>query len=288
MRKLLLLAIAILALNCRSEWSPIGGGSATSGSWKAPVANVAALPVVGNSPGDCHTVTEVGVAFCWTGTIWVHGSSTLLNGLIAYWSFDGNAHDATANANHFTTFSASAPTYTTGMGSTQAITFDGSQYARLPYNSTLYPSGDLTLNCWVNTGSTATGPQIMGTDDDTAAGFNFALYLGNKIYYRLHTSGGQVVLNSSTFTYDTWAFMQMKWDSVNNVMYSGVNGTFASVTGPGAGPITNLNHLLQAGNVMTGKLSQCSYYSRLTTATEDACLYGGGTPPTYPFTGVCL
>lgn len=54
-------------------------------SWKAPVANAASLPTIGNSPGDVRTTLDTEIMYVWTGSAWVaanaSNSVTSLNGL---------------------------------------------------------------------------------------------------------------------------------------------------------------------------------------------------------------
>lgn len=70
-------------LSCQlGQWKKQG-----SGFWKDPVANFAALPLVGNNTGDVRMVTGLSRAFTWNGSSWValavdqNGNMTIPNNL---------------------------------------------------------------------------------------------------------------------------------------------------------------------------------------------------------------
>ena len=56
-----------------------------------------------------------------------HAQSYLTNGLVAYFPFNGNANDATANGNNGTNYGATLTTNRFGM-SNSAFNFNGSSY----------------------------------------------------------------------------------------------------------------------------------------------------------------
>lgn len=67
----------------------IGSGSTpTTTSWKDPVANYSALPLVGNTAGDVRATLDTSTLYVWNGTTWISSSPnqykvekfTLLNG----------------------------------------------------------------------------------------------------------------------------------------------------------------------------------------------------------------
>lgn len=51
-------------------WVALGGGGGGGGSWKDPVANVGALPSVGNTNGDVRVTLSTGRAYIWFTSSW--------------------------------------------------------------------------------------------------------------------------------------------------------------------------------------------------------------------------
>ena len=53
------------------DFTGSGGGGGGSGSWRAPVANFAALPPSGNAVGDMITTLDTLVIWAWDGAAWI-------------------------------------------------------------------------------------------------------------------------------------------------------------------------------------------------------------------------
>ncbi len=56
-----------------TRYPVLGGGS---GTWQSPVANAAALPLLGNTPGDTRVTLDTGSIYTWDGASWILQSST--------------------------------------------------------------------------------------------------------------------------------------------------------------------------------------------------------------------
>lgn len=122
MKKLLL--VLLLCVPAFAEFS-LGGGAPT---WKAAVANSAALPASGNSTNDCRVAQATTALYCWSGSAWVQqgGSSG-----VAWGAITGTLSDQTdlQTALNLTAPLAS-PTFTgtigTPLSSSRAMATDGS------------------------------------------------------------------------------------------------------------------------------------------------------------------
>jgi len=80
-----------------------------------------------------------------------HALGDLSDGLIAYYPFSGNAHDATGNGHDGTVHGATLSMDRFGHANS-AYRFDGlaTQYIEIPHDSSLDNLGQLTLSVWVN------------------------------------------------------------------------------------------------------------------------------------------
>jgi len=114
------------------------GGYAPWGfmSWKEPVANVAALPVGGNTPGDARVTEDTYNIWVWNGTIWVDqsGSGSVVPGGASGDVQFNNAGTFGGNADF--TYSGSGSITLTNPGGSSAITSNGNGLSQLILNDT--------------------------------------------------------------------------------------------------------------------------------------------------------
>jgi hypothetical protein len=209
-------------------------------------------------------------------------SGTLINGLVGYWPFCGNANDLSGNSNHGTVNGATLTTDRFGVAN-QAYSFDGTLNQDITGNLLNVPSSQFSISAWTlkNSINTATYPNNLnqwvfsfGTPNQNN-GFHLGLYG-----------------NNTSIVYGTWGNAQTSvsqysnsWDLVN-VVYT--NGTY-SVYKNGV-LVNNVNSAIsligssftignQIGNLneyWNGKLDDIGLWNRALTQQEITQLYQQG------------
>jgi hypothetical protein len=167
--------------------------------------------------------------------------SSLTNGLVAYYPFNGNASDASGNGNNGTVSGATLTQNMFGM-SNSAYSFDGvSDYISIPD----FPQADanqLTVSVWLKAYSWTNIPtpaqlyvDILGKDD-YQPGTRQWVCQGTRvgqIRWAVFTSTGEYDLDSiSELQTNQWYQVVMVWDGTNSSVY--INGVFdSSLSAPG-------------------------------------------------------
>ena len=200
----------------------------------------------------------------------------LQRGLVGWWKLDGNARDATPNANNGTVTGATATTDRKGTAS-RAYAFSGSaQYISMG-NSTTFNSSEVTLAAWVK----PTG--VSGLQEIIAKELQYKIRLnGTSIDILTSTNGTTWTRNytvSPGLSAGNWYHIAATISSSANEIKVYVNGAQVGATTNNAGTITafNTNSLYLAthnagGELLTGSLDDARFYGRALSAAEISAL----------------
>lgn len=227
--------------------------------------------------------------------------STLLTGLLAHYSLDeqsGTRYDSTSN--HLDLAPTNAPGYAAGViGNAATFVFASAQ--ALTHAS----SSDFDIS---NTTGKAFSFWMLHNDVGTYAKFQMSRdKLGNRFYQVLRLAsatvataavfddaGANVGTGNLTISPGSWAFYLMWWDPADRKAYLSVNnGTPVVSTALTNAPKTTGACVFEIGGGAFGSTSdmlmdEVAIFDRVPTSTERACLFGSGSPPAYPYSGVCL
>lgn len=156
----------------------------------------------------------------------VTGGTVSTPGLVAYYQFDGNAHDATVNNNNGTVYQWSSsssgwgptttatvtvpnPAYETGKKG-QALKFNGTGlFVKAPPTTSLAVKGAMTISAWIKKGS---GTNFQAIAAGNAISYFFGLNSGKKTSLLLDKDGSSPswdlaqVINSSALNAD-WTYV---------------------------------------------------------------------------------
>ncbi|MDB5156186.1 MAG: 5-Nucleotidase domain protein [Mucilaginibacter sp.] len=136
-------------------------------------------------------------------------------GILAYWSFDGNANDFSGNNFNGT---ATSVTSVSDHNSTNgfAYGFNGSSsYVSVPDNTALRLNNtDFTLNAWVKLNSIGSAMQLMAKRSSTADGWGWSVTTAGKLFFGpggLSTS----VTSSGALTTGVWHMVTLEYQKMN-------------------------------------------------------------------------
>lgn len=223
-------------------------------------------------------------------------SSSLLTGLQDYWKMDessGNAADSTSSARTLTNVNATP--FVAGKLNNAADLENGSTQN---FTRASFPvhGGAFTWSFWLNRESVVDTVAFIAKWASFPNGVEYLVYTtggGNNI--QLHIADGAA---SSTATAvaapgaGTWVHVVawMDTDKVPHIqLNNGTNNAGSALAGTPASSVTTLFIGNGASVVVNadGLMDEIGFWNRALTSTERTCLDGGGTPPAYPFTGVC-
>lgn len=123
------------------------------------------------------------------------------NGLVGWYSFNGNANDESGNGNN-ATYIGSGVTLTSGHDgvSNSAYNFDGisGSYIRIPADD--FPVADRTISLWFNVPTVSNKPELMGYGGDGNCGTSFfmGLNISNQASYQC---SGHCDMNTINYPY---------------------------------------------------------------------------------------
>lgn len=216
-------------------------------------------------------------------------NTTLGNGLISYWKFDGNSTDELGVGNGTDT----AITYSVGNGKlVQGAGFNGSSSKVVLPQLAAYKPTNFTISAWVKT--TASGYQEVFesyNQSGTPAGFEFRqngagieLVVGNGGAFTI-TSGVRTINNG------VWNHVTGTYDGATVRLYvnglldtSGANATGVAYTGDTRVRI-GVNNYTGATETywFNGAIDEVGFWNRALTAAEVDELYNKGVGQQYPF-----
>lgn len=221
--------------------------------------------------------------------------SSLLTGLQAYYAFETLTFDSTGNGNTLT--NNNGVTQASGiLGQAASFASASSQSLSHASSAPFVMSGNtpFTITGWINLATFTGLPPLVGKDDggttseyvvcviQTTHEFNFTVSSNG-------TSFVSVSLFSPVPTTGTWYFLCAKYDGVN-ISLSVNNGTpvtTAFSAGVFAGTsVFNIGRFVRTGDFTNGLIDQVGIWKVALTPTQITALYGSGSPPAYPFTGI--
>jgi len=271
-----------------------------------------AVPVIADGTVVCTATPHSGIGFSETTLSASAGlqcdrpaagggaPSSLLDGLVSYWKLDeaSGTREDTPGSNDLTdnnTVGSAAGI----LGNAASFVAANSEYLSHTDNAPLSTGDiDFTFAYWVNLNNNNTRMTLVGKD--VAGGREYELNFNSTrfefdVFNGVDTQLGQVANNNLGLpSTGTWYFLVVWHDATANTVNIAANAGTANVAATsgavGDGNATfNLGRRSYAGNesYLDGFLDEVGFWKRVLTTAERACLYGGGTPPAYPFTGVC-
>ena len=269
--------------------------------------NVLTFPINGLSQTTSFTILATNIAsgcsitLDSTFTVYVNplpvniGQSTLLsslqNGLVGYWPFNGNALDESGNGNNGTVNGAILTTDRLG-NTNKAYSFDGiNDFINCGNGSSLDIHANISVCAWVNSTTTNTSVPVAkyaspGSSGD--AGWELVM-ANNKIQFDGRDHSNAYISSGSTNVFGSnWHFVVGQRE--NNIWKIYLDGVLAnSHTANSSGDISSsislefgreLNSLLYWGDTIhgywyNGKLDDVRIYNRALSAQEITCLYSG-------------
>ena len=209
--------------------------------------------------------------------------ASLQNGLVGYWTFCGNANDASGNNNNGTVNGATLTSDRFG-NANSAYNFDGNDEITIPY-SAIFNSNQLSWNLWtkVDQFSSGVGYYIFGIRNNNEQSLCFHEQAGGYGTQMHWTSSAINAFSSSPSS--TWRMLSITYNKqtynysfyVDGVLISTVVGGALGFTN-GANPIVKIG--IEANSnywqSFQGKLDDISIYNRVLTASEVQQLYSLG------------
>ena len=217
----------------------------------------------------------------------VTSRADLDTGLVAFFPFNGNAHDDSGNENNGIVHGATPTTDRFG-NANSAYYFDGSSYIEVPRSGSLEPPNEITVTAWVKTDENSqTWNQVLSKRFAwTQAPYNSYIICEaapheNPKHWAFGTcdqSRIRTVSDAEPLVPGQWVFLAGTYDGSQTALY--VNGRLESQT-PGSGHIeyTSLPLLIGttgvSGQYMKGAIDDIRIYNRALSATEVRVLSGG-------------
>lgn len=277
MHKLLTL-VALLAL-------PL----AASGQTPTPCSSVAGNACASPDTTCSETVQSATQTTCGGGSDTVN-PSTLLDSLRSYYTMDETSGDRFDSVGGLT-LTANG---TGGVGSVagklgNAADFELTEGDYLVNTANTTADTNITICGWFRPESTAAVSEFFSL----GAGGNFSARANTTVLQFVSQAFGQ------TFNYTggadvaagTWYHICAWYDADNNRVGMSKNAVIADAAASGAnGAGTDIFIGAREATPTSptdGSIDEVGIWSRILTQTEITCLYGGGTPPAYPFTGIC-
>ena len=217
-------------------------------------------------------------------------------GLVAYYAFDGDAHDQSGNGNDG--IEHGDILYKQGVWG-DAVSFDGSDdYIRVPSAATLNPSDQLSISFWINIEEVTNvwtpiihkgGPHL--TDSKNR---EYSVWLQNTFSYLLASAGdnsGQYYQFSCCASAEVWQHYVGVVDRQNHRMTTYLDGVLiASSEDPYVSFNNNNNDLLIGWSEETdsvysplkGRIDELRIYNRALSEQEIIALYTDARPVSTP------
>ena len=246
----------------------------------------AARPAIENRQraGQTESRAEAGPANIRSGTAQLPAGPAAPTGALAFYTFNGNAHDSSGNDNNGTT--RGSPTYVNGnlaLGPGQALNFNGSsQDVEVPY-TTSFNVNSWTVSAWINLSASAAANVngILGTRLGIDYTFDMQIRDNNGLVHTDIGDGGVWLSNNAdaSYTFDpgTWYMVTETVASSGYALY--VNGVQIAT-----GSVGGIPRFMQPGQTLSigqgyggeyfnGSLQDVSIYGSALSAAQVAALY---------------
>ena len=217
-------------------------------------------------------------------------ASTLEDGLVAYYPFNGNANDESGNGNNGTVNGATLTTDRNG-DTERAYDFDGTDDFIKALDSETLRSGSITLSSWVYSENnnrnvvviskiTDVSPADLG-DPNQPASHSYRIRLNGELpFWEINTNNPWSQLSGSEILRGQWELLTVTWDGQTQKIYR--NGQLDSVNENAADG--NIKHLpgadLMIGrgwhpseDFFEGQIDDIRIYDRVLSDTEVTTLY---------------
>nr|MCU0345062.1 LamG domain-containing protein [Ignavibacterium sp.] len=220
---------------------------------------------------------------------------SLDSGIVAHYSFNGDANDLSGNGNHGTVYEALLTSDRFG-NSNSAYQFDGaSDYIAVPDNATLDLTNEITLCAWVKRTRFGVDMIFEKGGDWTAGTCNYGMSLhnsNNNMFYFFFNGGWRGTDGVNDFNWHHYAVVAQHGNA-NPLLY--IDGELKTVYySDGAATINltsstlNLNIGSQLGSFIyygANVIDEIRIYNRVLTQDEILMLAGNGLIGFYPFNG---
>jgi hypothetical protein len=167
-------------------------------------------------------------------------AASVCNGLVAWYSLDGNAQDSSGSDNHGDVTGAipavdrfGADTAAYYFGNNPAHGAEAQDYILVPDSPSLRPAGGLSLSAWVNTSNSA-GRSIVGKQLGTGQADSYILWYNVGTFWFTLSDFTTAAINAPIPSLGDWHHLAGTWDGsvvrlyvdgteVANRAYSGIN-----------------------------------------------------------------
>ena len=205
-------------------------------------------------------------------------------GLVGYWPFNGNANDASGNANNGTNNGATLTTDRLG-NVNSAYSFNGSSnYINVNSSSSLNTANmnQLSISGWFNNISSGSGGGFvvrLGNQNLTTGGIGYEVYTnaGNLNVNNWWLNQNPHYSDSKPIQNNQWYFFVIVYDFVNNVSSFYVNGTLVNSTTAtlykSTNPILNIGRNTNIGSYFNGLIDDIGIWNRALSQQEISDMY---------------
>jgi hypothetical protein len=211
-----------------------------------------------------------------------------IDGLVAWWPFQGDVEDASGNGHNGTIYGATLIEDRFG-NPNSAYSFDGGDYISVPDSSdfTLGLSS-FTIACWAEFNSFGAdgGYYLMGHSEGPGDTDKWIFWLGNSGISFVATQPGSdwIGLGSATFELNTWYHVAVRRDGSEltafvDGMPIGTASMSSSIPDPGASFLIGTAEFDRPNRPFRGQIDDVLWYNRALSDSEILGLHDGQPIP---------
>ncbi len=225
----------------------------------------------------------VGLAMMFSGA-YANADSTLADGLVAYYPFNGNANDMSGNGNNGVVNGATLIADRFG-NANSAYSFDGvNDYVRITDSNSLNITGDLTISAWIRTNDSMN--IIFSNMLETSPHSGYSLSLSDaKIRFM---SGDMSLWGNSSVNTNLWTHVAITLSGTTATSY--VAGGFDTLGTVGVPTASSVDQTIGASYTpyyfLNGSIDDVRVYNRALTYYEIQELYSEPEPSTLVLLGM--
>ena len=204
-----------------------------------------------------------------------YANASIVDGLIAHWSFNGNANDVTGNGHNGTVNGAGLTIDRLG-NANSAYLFDGNDYISVADSADFtLGSNPFTIAAWsrISTFSTDGGYYFMGHDEGPGNTDKWIFFQGNSGIRFITSPTGWVSLGSYNFQAGDWHHLAVSRDG--NLLSAFVDGVkigdsvfSATIPNPSASFLIGDAESQHSGRNYRGSIDDVRIYDRALSFTE--------------------